>query len=851
MAEIASAYVTIIPSFKGGASTISRELAGPMSAAGTTSGKTFGSKMRVAAIGPLKSLGGMIGGLFAAQKIGQFFGDAFKEAQEAQKVGAQTAAVLKSTGGAAKVSAKHIGDYATKLSLMSGIDDEAIQSGQNLLLTFTNVQNGVGKGNAIFDQATSIMTDMSAALGQDMKSSAIQLGKALNDPIKGVTALQRVGVSFTGQQKSQIKALVDSGNTMKAQKLILAELRKEFGGSAAAIATPADKAKVAWGNFKETVGTALMPTFNGLLSMLTTKVVPALSSTLAFVQKNSGAFKIAGMAVGGLVSALLLVKGVMGAVSLVTKTTAAATAAWSGITKAAGVVAKGFAIAQGALNVVMSANPIALVVIGLTALVAAIVVAWKQSEAFRNVVTAVWGAIKSVTLGAVNAVKNAVSSAWTWIKTTTAQIWNGIASFFSVKWTLISLGVRRFTAGVRSIFTGAWNGIRSVTSSIWNGIAGFFTNFWGGLRRGFSVTVDAIGKAWAGLKNLALKPVQFIIDVVYNNGIRKLWNKVTGIFGGPQLGALKFATGGAVPMLPGASPSRDSVLAALTPGEYVITRDGSNLEAALRHYGIPGYSNGGIVGALKGAGQFAMKVFTDPVGAVSGLLGSVVDRIPGLGGSQWAGIIKRIPRKIADELGSLAKRLVSKFIPKASGVGGAVSRWSPLVAQVLGMLGQPKSLVPWVLKLIEHESGGNPNAINLWDINAKNGIPSQGLMQTIPPTFNAYSGPFRSRGILDPLANIYAGLNYGIRRYGSVARIPGIAALMRGGGYQPYAKGGIIDKPTLALMGEAGPEAVVPLRRGAPGLGTTVNLTVNNPVAEPASRSKRAMVEAAYLAGVI
>ena len=88
------------------------------------------------------------------------------------------------------------------------------------------------KGNDIFNQATETMLDMSMALGQDTKQSAIQLGKALNDPIKGVGALQRVGVSFTAAQQAQIKALVKSGETMKAQKIILAELRKEFGGSA-------------------------------------------------------------------------------------------------------------------------------------------------------------------------------------------------------------------------------------------------------------------------------------------------------------------------------------------------------------------------------------------------------------------------------------------------------------------------------------------------------------------------------------------------------------------------------------------------------------------------------------------
>ena len=117
---------------------------------------------------------------------------------------------------------------------LSGIDDEAIKSGENMLLTFRDIRNETGKGNKIFDQATRTMLDMSVALGQDTTQSAMQLGKALNDPIKGVTALRRVGVQFTEAQQDQIKALIESGHKLEAQKIILRELNKEFGGSARA-----------------------------------------------------------------------------------------------------------------------------------------------------------------------------------------------------------------------------------------------------------------------------------------------------------------------------------------------------------------------------------------------------------------------------------------------------------------------------------------------------------------------------------------------------------------------------------------------------------------------------------------
>ncbi|GAA2207387.1 transglycosylase SLT domain-containing protein [Nonomuraea monospora] len=87
--------------------------------------------------------------------------------------------------------------------------------------------------------------------------------------------------------------------------------------------------------------------------------------------------------------------------------------------------------------------------------------------------------------------------------------------------------------------------------------------------------------------------------------------------------------------------------------------------------------------------------------------------------------------------------------------------------------------------IIYHESGGNPGAINTWDINAQNGVPSQGLMQTIPPTFNAHALPGHGR-ILDPVDNIIAGVLYTYSRYGNLGGHPGISSLEQGGGYKPY-----------------------------------------------------------------
>lgn len=209
---------------------------------------------------------------------------AFKQFEDSEKITAQTEAVLTSTGSAAKVTETQILDLASAISQKSGIDDEAIQSGENLLLTFTKIRNETGKGNDIFDRATSIITDMSVALGQDMKSSAIQVGKALQDPILGLTALRRVGVNFNEQQSEMVKKMVESGHQLEAQKFILSELTTEFGGSAEAQATASAKMKVALDNLAETVGGLLAPAFD----FLATKLQVAIS----FLQDNAGpAFK--------------------------------------------------------------------------------------------------------------------------------------------------------------------------------------------------------------------------------------------------------------------------------------------------------------------------------------------------------------------------------------------------------------------------------------------------------------------------------------------------------------------------------------------------------------------------------
>jgi hypothetical protein len=153
-----------------------------------------------------------------------------------ETINAQTAATITSMGNAANVSAGEVEALAGRLESLTATEAESIQEGANMLLTFGNISDQFGEGNDIFTRTTEIMVDMARVFRKGPADAAIQLGKALNDPTRGMTALTKAGVSFTEQQKDQVRALQESGDMLGAQKLILDELQKQFGGSGEAYA---------------------------------------------------------------------------------------------------------------------------------------------------------------------------------------------------------------------------------------------------------------------------------------------------------------------------------------------------------------------------------------------------------------------------------------------------------------------------------------------------------------------------------------------------------------------------------------------------------------------------------------
>lgn len=199
----------------------------------------------------MSHLGGVIGGALTVSAAINFGRESVAAFEESEHAARKLEAVLHATGGTAGISAAGIQEMATQMQELTAVEDDLIVNGAAVLASFKNI-SGVA-----FREATQMAADLSAVMGQDLQSSMTQIGKALNDPIQGLSALTRIGVSFTDQQKEQIKVLQESGDVLGAQKVILAELASEFGGAAEKMATDADKLRNKWGQFKEEVGGAI------------------------------------------------------------------------------------------------------------------------------------------------------------------------------------------------------------------------------------------------------------------------------------------------------------------------------------------------------------------------------------------------------------------------------------------------------------------------------------------------------------------------------------------------------------------------------------------------------------------
>lgn len=499
------------------------------------------------------------GGFLAANVIGGitsqitgFVGSAISSARESNAVMAQTQAVITSTGGAAGYSAQQIADMASSLSAAAGkslFGDEDIQKGQNLLLTFTNIKETL-------PDATKTMVDLATAMHTDVAGGAVQLGKALNDPINGISALSRVGVTFTDEQKKQIKTMQDAGNMAGAQKIILAELNKEFGGSAQA-AADADggmaQFKDRLGEVGETLGKAVLPILNGLIKVLLDDVmpvveelannaVPALAAAWETIKPVIdvvlGAFGNAGDGAGVLggqvddlasiwVALQPVIEGVVNAISDI-------------VQAVFGVVQQFLhdhgddikAFLKETWDQIMDIIKIAIGIIKVTIIPALQLVAkfiHDHGDEIQRILGNTWTIIKAIIDTALTIIKGVLKAALQIISGDWSGAWETIKQMFARVWDNIKTIVGTAVDNVKTILSLAWDAIKGKVESAWDGIKSAITGAWDNIKSGVSGKIDELKHTIENLPNGLYDVGVAVVQAIWD-GIKAKWQELVDWF---------------------------------------------------------------------------------------------------------------------------------------------------------------------------------------------------------------------------------------------------------------------------------------------------------------------------------
>ncbi|WP_423251145.1 tape measure protein [Lacticaseibacillus paracasei] len=479
--------------------------------------------------------------------------------------------------------------------------------------------------------------------------------------------------------------------------------------------------------------------------------------------------------------------------------------------------------------------------------------------------------VKNVT-NFLNAVQKVWDSVWKAISGFFEDIWNGIVRIYNNVSNTISKGISVTLNFIRNVWNTTWGAISDFFGNIWNGMVKFFTPIIHGMsdtigsviRNIKSVWTDVWGGVgsffsgiWDGIKKAAQSGINFVVSVI-RTGLSAV-NGVLGFFGVKKVGLpsyVHFAQGGKVGkngtqlamVNDDGSEHYKELIHKQRTGQWLYTDkknailpletgdriyNGKESKAIADMYGIPGFAQGGIIGSVwdgvKDASSWVVdkaedvgKWIGDKFEAIVDWIAHPVKHVTDLISSSIKGIVSSSPVKAFGDLGvgifkhsyngigAWIKKELKKIEDSMANPGGSgVQRWKPYVIQALKANGFDASdyqVAAW-LRVIQRESNGNPRAINLWDSNAKAGIPSMGLVQTIGPTFSAYKFPGHN-DVYNGYDDLLAGIHYMKSIYGS-----GSSAFARVSGPEGYANGGLITQPIHALVGEDGPETILPLTK--------------------------------------
>lgn len=338
----------------------------------------------------VEGIGIALAGVYSVQKVIEFANESVKAFTESEQAAAQLKATLSSTGGGIGLSFEQLTAQAKELQKTTLFDDDSIVKMDSVLATFTSI-----KGVIATDAIPAIL-DLSAKMGQDLQSSAVQVGKALNDPVQGITALRRVGVSFSDSQEAVIKKLAETGHLAEAQAMILKELNTEFGGSARAAfdaATPMQQLNNRINDMYENFGElfvriqgAFLPIVEALINGMNA-LGDSIRTTIEWFKENKVIIETVAVAVGVATAAYLIYLAVTQAVvgwEILKYTWMMRSVISTALLTAA----------QEALNLIMSMNPIGAVITAIAAFAAGIYYAYQKSETFRAILKGLWYVIK-------------------------------------------------------------------------------------------------------------------------------------------------------------------------------------------------------------------------------------------------------------------------------------------------------------------------------------------------------------------------------------------------------------------------------------------------------------------------
>ncbi|MFE0101150.1 transglycosylase SLT domain-containing protein [Streptomyces sp. NPDC059009] len=512
-------------------------------------------------------------------------------------------------------------------------------------------------------------------------------------------------------------------------------------------------------------------------------------------------------------------------------------------------------------------------------------------SALQNLWNTTWNAVRNFFQAIVNSVAAIAQAGWNLIRAGVQALLTYVLSLWNTTWTTIRT---LFQVAVNAVVAGAlafWNSIRTAFSAgstwlretFWNPVNNFFTKT---IPEAFKKGADALGKAWDSIRNLVRKPIQAVVDIVYNKGIVALWNRVAKVFHADELHEFTlpaFAKGG-----PTGSGSSKGFPAIVHPGEHVWTSaevkalGGHEEVAKLRAMALgrgPGSvrvmggpngrfdGGGGILGTgwgpdtgpdlvPDGIVKNAVGKLKDlALGGVSKILFPALDAmlkgakavirgiVPG-SDTPMEQLATGIPQRMVDVVKAWVKD--KDVAPISLGRGGKMVGAIPkgdhlrIINAALKAAGVPPpgTLSQWqkgLNTLITRESGWNPNAINNWDSNAAAGMASRGLAQVIPPTFAANHVPGTSSNIFDPVANVAAAIRYITRRYGNITNVAQADASAMPQGYAlgtPGARSGwgIVGEYEPELVRFRGGERVDPLRELIGGSRRDVHVEVHIPI---------------------